>query len=326
MTEKIYGNSFALQTFSSMFRSGRIPHSFLIYGEKGLGKKTLAKYLAMSLLCENRNDGTPCGECHSCRIAQKNVHPDIIFPEQSGKLNTYTVETCRHVCTDAFVVPNNSDIKIYIFADADNIQLPAQNALLKIIEEPPAHVRFIFTAKSKDAFLPTIISRVTSVGASACTEKECITALSEKNYSDTDIKNAVNSFGSNIGMCIEYMENPQLQSVSALTKRAVNSIINKDEYSLLTVFSDPEFKDRSITAEFLKMLDNAIRDCVAIRYNPNISCSSCCKPEVSVLSEKLSVKSAMKIHTYLDKAASEIRANVSSALVMSALCGEIIDS
>ena len=116
MTEKIYGNSFALQTFSSMFRSGRIPHSFLIYGEKGLGKKTLAKYLAMSLLCENRNDGTPCGECHSCRIAQKNVHPDIIFPEQSGKLNTYTVETCRHVCTDAFVVPNNSDIKIYIFA------------------------------------------------------------------------------------------------------------------------------------------------------------------------------------------------------------------
>ena len=101
---KIYGNQFALSTFESMFKSGRLSHSFLIYGEKGLGKKILAKYLASAILCE-KGTGIPCGECRSCRNAEKGIHPDIIYPEQSGKLNTYTVETCRHVCADAFIAP-----------------------------------------------------------------------------------------------------------------------------------------------------------------------------------------------------------------------------
>lgn len=101
MNNKIYGNKFALDTFEAMFKSGRLPHSFLIYGEKGLGKKTLAKYLSAALLCE-KGTGIPCGECRSCRNAEKGVHPDIIYPEHSGKLNTYTVEACRHVCADAF--------------------------------------------------------------------------------------------------------------------------------------------------------------------------------------------------------------------------------
>ena len=61
---------------------------------------------------------------------------------------------------------------MYIFSDADSIQLPAQNSLLKIVEEPPEFVYFIFTAASKDVFLPTIISRVISLGMSQCSEDE----------------------------------------------------------------------------------------------------------------------------------------------------------
>lgn len=325
MINKIYGNSFALHMISSMFESGRIPHSFLIYGEKGLGKKTLAKYLAMSLLCESKS-GKPCGRCHSCKIAEKNVHPDIIYPVAGGKLNTYTVETCRHICSDAYIVPNNSDKKVYIFSDADNIQLPAQNALLKIVEEPPMHVYFIFTAASKDSFLPTILSRVTSTGVSECGKDECIEALKARNYDETVISDAVSAFGGNIGMCIEYIENPQLQTLTALTKRAVNSIINKDEYSLLAVFSDPVLKDRTMAREFLKMLDCIIRDSTVFRYNENTHFCGCFRKGAEQLSEKLSVKSAIKISRYLNQAAADIKANVSPVVLMSALCGEIIDS
>lgn len=325
MTDKIYGNSFALQTFSSMIKSGRIPHSYLIYGEKGLGKKTIASYLAQLLLCENGGE-TPCGSCKACRLAQNKIHPDIIYPEQSGKLNTYTVETCRGVCTDAYIAPNNGSRKIYIFADSDSIQLPAQNALLKIVEEPPEPVYFIFTAQSKDAFLPTILSRVTSIGVSAVTEDLCREALTARNYEENRINEAVKAFCGNIGMCVEYMENPTLQAITALTKRAVDSIIIKDEYSLLAVFSASELKERDSAISFLKMLDVVIRDSSVLRYNEIAEVSGCYKTGASRLSEKISVKSAMRIHNALDKAAADIKSNVSTVLVMSALCGEIIDS
>ncbi len=325
MTGKIYGNEFALKTFSSMFKSGRIPHSFLIYGEKGLGKKMLAEYLAASLLCE-RKTGFSCGECHSCKIAAKKAHPDIIYPEQSGKLNTYSVDSCRKVCADAFIAPNNGDFKVYIFADADNIQLSAQNALLKIVEEPPEHVYFIFTASFRDSFLPTILSRVTCIGASECSRDQCAAALAERGFEDDQIREASEAFGGNIGMCIKYLEDEQLKAITALTKRAVDSIINKDEYSLLTVFSSPELKDRNYSVLFLESLDKVIRDSAVVRYNENVAMTGCYPKGALRLSEQISVKTVEKIHTYLNQAAADIKANVSSVLLMSALCGEIMNS
>lgn len=325
MTDKIYGNNFALHTFSSMFKSGRIPHSFLIYGEKGLGKKMLAEYLAASLLCE-KGEGKPCGECHSCKIAAKKIHPDIIYPEQSGKLNTYSVEICRRICADAFIAPNNGNIKVYIFADAENIQLSAQNSLLKIIEEPPDFVYFIFTAPFRDSFLSTILSRVTCIGAAECSEDQCTAALAAKGYEGGQIKEAIEVFGGNIGMCVEYLENEQLKIITALTKRAADSIINKDEYSLLAVFSAPELKDRKDSVLFLEMIDRIVRDSAVIRYNEQAALTGCYPKGALKLSEKISAKTAEKIHMYLNQAAADIKANVSSVLLMSALCGEIMNS
>ncbi len=325
MINKIYGNKFALQTFDAMFKSGRIPHSFLIYGEKGLGKKMLANFLAAAILCE-KHTGIPCDECHSCKIAMKNIHPDIIYPEQSGKLNTYTVEVCRHICADAFIAPNNGNYKVYIFADADNIQLPAQNSLLKIIEEPPEFVYFIFTASFRDVFLPTILSRVTSIGASICSNDECAAALTMKGYEQEQIKNAIEVFGGNIGMCVKYLENEELQTITALTKRAADSIINRDEYSLLSVFSAAELKDRQLSVTFLEMLDRVIRDSVLLKYNDASSITGCYSKGAVKLSEKISVKTSEKIHRYLNQAAADIKSNVNFVLLMSALCGEIMNS
>lgn len=325
MKNKIYGNKFALDTFEAMFKSGRLPHSFLIYGEKGLGKKALAEYLSAALLCE-KGTGIPCGECRSCRNAEKGVHPDIIYPEHSGKLNTYTVETCRHVCADAFIAPNNGSTKVYVFTDADNIQLPAQNSLLKIVEEPPDFVYFIFTASSKDVFLPTIISRVTSVGVSPCTFDECAQALGIKGYESSRISEAMENFGGNIGMCEEYLENENLRTITLLTKRAADSIISRDEYSLLTVMSSAELKDRHMSAVFLEMLDRIIRDCTALKFNKSASLISCYPKGAEKLADSISVKSAEKIHNLLNTAAADVRANVNSILLMSALCGEIINS
>ena len=149
---KLYGNKYFTGTVQSMLKSGRLAHCFIIFGEKGVGKKTAAGYLAKALVCTGEEE-RPCGRCRACRLAEENAHPDIIFPETAGKLNTYNIETVREVRSGAYVKPNDGNAKAYIFRDADNIKLPAQNALLKIIEEPPEFAYFIFTASSKSAFL-----------------------------------------------------------------------------------------------------------------------------------------------------------------------------
>lgn len=324
MTDKIYGNEFLKETFKSMCKSGRLPHGFIIYGEKGLGKKTAALYMAKTLLCE-KGGVLPCNDCRSCRNIDKGIHPDLIFPEQSGKLMTYSVETCRKVCSDSIIAPNNGRRKVYLFKDADHIQIPAQNSLLKLIEEPPDFVYFIFTAVSKDSFLSTILSRIVSIGVSQCSDDECAAVLAVRGYDSSQIQKAMGVFCGNIGMCIQYLEDENLQSIAELTKKAANSIINRDEYGLLTVFSSDVLKDRSNAAVFLEMFDKVIRDAAVTQINPKEKCISCCPAEALKLGGRLSALSAEKIHNAAEKAAADYRANVSQSLIMAGFCAEIMN-
>lgn len=325
MINEIFGNNFFKETFKSMLSSGRLPHGFILYGETGTGKKTIAHYMAKTLLCE-KGGTEPCNNCRSCRNIDKGIHPDLIFPERSGKLMTYSIDTCRKICSESIIVPNNNNRKIYMFNDADRIQIPAQNSLLKLIEEPPDFVYFIFTASSKDVFLPTIISRVVSIGVSPCSNEECRNALMQKNYTDEQINNALSIFGGNIGMCIKLIEDEKLQEIALLTKKAANSIIKKDEYELLTVLSSAMLKERTDAVVFFKMLGDVIRDAVVTNVNPSVNCIGSCKNEAQALGKRLSFTSAEKICSAISKASEDYKANVNTSLIMSGLCGEIMNS
>ena len=101
-------------------------------------------------MCEFPHEGIPCGECNACLNVEKGIHPDVIYPEKSGKLGGYSVNCAREVIADAYVKPNNSSgCKVYIFADCHNVDTRTQNTLLKLIEEPPEYAYFIFTCGSK---------------------------------------------------------------------------------------------------------------------------------------------------------------------------------
>lgn len=313
--------SAVIGAFEAMFRSGRLPHSFLLYGEKGLGKKHAALHMAQALLCE-KNTGVPCGGCMGCKKAAAGVHPDLIFPEKSGKLGTYSVDVCRHVRSDSYVKPNDGERKVYIFSDCTEIQAPAQNAMLKIIEEPPEYAYFIFTAESKNLFLPTALSRIISLPAAPFTKNECIEILREKGYEDPQIKEAMENFGRNPGMCIEYLENESLRNISLLTKKAADAIINKSEYGFLTAVSDPQLKDRTSARTFLKMLDNIVRDSVVLKINDSAETEGCSRRIAQALSGAVSSAAAMKLHDLITSAADDISMNVNASLVFAGLCGE----
>ncbi len=136
----------------------KISHAYIINGEKSSGKEFIAKVFAMALQCE-RGGVNPCGECHSCKQALSNNHPDIIRVVHE-KPNTISVDDVRaQVNGDVAIKPYSSPYKIYIVNEAEKMTPQAQNAILKTLEEPPEYAVILLLTSNVNSLLPTILSR-----------------------------------------------------------------------------------------------------------------------------------------------------------------------
>lgn len=324
--KKIYGNNQLISNLCNMCKTGRTAHTVLFYGEKGTGKKLMAKFYTSLLICRSPINNMPCGVCSACRNVEKNTHPDVVYVETSGKLGGYSVDTARKICSDAFIKPNNdSGIKVYIFRDCHNMDARTQNTLLKIIEEPPDYAYFIFTSETKSDFLPTIISRCVCFGVSPCSEEEAENSLAEENFSQSDIKKAVSCFHGNIGLCTEYINNEDLRQQVDLTKSLADSIIKKDEYALDTALFSLG-KDRSNVRTVLSMLDKLIRDSAVLIQDTEAENIGCFREGAVKLSYMLTSRQAENIHRCIERAWHTVECNVNIPLAMSAMCTEIIET
>lgn len=138
---------------------GNFPHGVLVECENEQDGVDLARYIANCLVC--RGEKRPCLKCPDCLKAEKGGHPDIFETDGiKGKSKNFTVDAVREIRSNAFIVPNESDKKIYILKNGQNMNEQAQNALLKILEEPPTYVFFIIVTTSRSAMLETVLSRV----------------------------------------------------------------------------------------------------------------------------------------------------------------------
>lgn len=154
----IIGHKDILEHLQNAMKLGKVSHAYILNGEKGSGKKTIARIFAQALQCQEEGK-RPCGDCHSCRQAQSGNHPDIIEVTHD-KPNSISVDDIREqVVEDVFVRPYSGPYKIYIVNDAEKMTVQAQNALLKTIEEPPAYVVIILLTTNASSLLPTILSR-----------------------------------------------------------------------------------------------------------------------------------------------------------------------
>ena len=157
--EEIRGNTPLVEQLRRSAASGRSSHAYLFLGGAGAGKRLIANTFAKALQCEGEK--RPCDSCKSCLAFIHGNHPDVIYfqPLKNGK--TYTIEDVREQLLETVdLKPFQYEKKIYIIEKADTLNIQSQNALLKTLEEPPAHAVFLLLAERAEAFLPTILSRV----------------------------------------------------------------------------------------------------------------------------------------------------------------------
>ena len=157
--EEIRGNTPLVEQLRRSAASGRSSHAYLFLGGAGAGKRLIANTFAKALQCEGEK--RPCDSCKSCHAFNHGNHPDVIYfqPLKNGK--TYTIEDVREQLLETVdLKPFQYEKKIYIIEKAETLNIQSQNALLKTLEEPPAHAVFLLLAERAEAFLPTILSRV----------------------------------------------------------------------------------------------------------------------------------------------------------------------
>ncbi|MFM7874184.1 MAG: DNA polymerase III subunit gamma/tau, partial [Actinomycetota bacterium] len=143
---------------SNALESGRIHHAYLFSGPRGCGKTSSARIMARSLNCEKGPTPNPCDECQSCKDLVANGPGSIDVIELDAATHGL-VDDARDLRDKAFFSPVASRYKIYIIDEAHQLGPGAANALLKVVEEPPPHVLFIFATTEPDKLIATIRSR-----------------------------------------------------------------------------------------------------------------------------------------------------------------------
>lgn len=317
------GNDFLKEQFLSLVQNKKIPHAIILEGEKGLGKSTFAKLLSKLFLCSDfKNDF--CDRCSNCNKIEKDIHPDVIHPETSGTLNTYSVATVRKVREDAFVLPNEASFKIYIFKDADNMNLSSQNSLLKVLEEPPSHVIFIFTCKSRHSFLETILSRSQVFTLEPVPENLIRFYLKHNfnNLSERQVTNLVEISKGNIGIALETITETNKNETHLLAQDIVKALLTKSESQLLFTCSKIPSDKNSVfllLSDLADIFSEALVLSCKLYDKLETTETSCSKLSLNI-ANKISKNKILKIIDLLNEIHSLSLSNVNHNLLFTYFC------
>ncbi len=181
---RLLGNDDTKERVGGAVESSTLAHAFLIGGPSGSGKTTLALEIAAAVNCEYAGNAAlplPCGKCNSCRRIYEGNFPDLKILSKKKDKATIGVDEVKDFREDMFLSSTEADKKIYVIDDAECMTVEAQNALLKVLEEPPSAVIILLLATECDRILTTIKSRAQYIAMSRFTEKELAERLKAEN-------------------------------------------------------------------------------------------------------------------------------------------------
>lgn len=258
--DRLLGNEALKRRLSAAFSQDRLSHSWLITGPEGSGRHTLARILSAAMQC-TAEEGRPCGVCRQCRKVFSDVHPDVITVDDTEHKGV-AVSVVRSARDDLYIKPNEGRRKIYLFPRAKDLNSAGQNALLKVMEEPPEYGAYILLAENPQQLLPTIRSRCVELALTPLDEQTCVAALRKQFPSQTPdvLRAAYLRSGGFYGQAVAALENPE--AFCAQTADFAAAYAKKDRLALAQVLVPMERLKRDqllpIFAEWITLLEAAL--------------------------------------------------------------------
>ena len=305
--ETFLGNEQLKENLFAAVNNDRISHFYLLSGPEGSGKRTLARLLAAAALC--RGENKPCGRCDACRKVMADSHPDFITVTDPEHKNV-AVKIVRQIREDVFVLPNESDKKVYLFPQ--ELGTEGQNALLKILEEPPVYGVFLLLAKNPESLLPTVRSRCVELKLRGLPES-LLRQLLQKKFPDAQeesITAAINRSGGFLGQAEKLLS--EGQDMLSQTMSFAKSFAAKDTLGLMQTLLSMEKWKRDPLIDALEQWTGLLTQ--------SLSCKAglpAANTQARVISESRSATEIEKAATAVQQGIVYAHSNVSTA----AICG-----
>ena len=300
------GNAGLKQRLSAAFAQGKISHCYLICGPDGSGKHTLTRILAAAMECTGAGEA-PCGVCTACRKAFDGQHPDIITVDDTEHKNV-SIDVIRDARADMFIRPNEGKRKIYILPRAQDMLPAAQNALLKILEEPPEYGVFLLLSTHAEKLLPTIRSRCAELHLSPVGQEEAAAYLQRRlpQQQPDAIRSACVRSGGFLGQALALLESgsaPQTAEFAA-------AYAGGDALALLRVLLPMEKYKRTELLPVLQQWRALV--CDALSAKSGMPAAS---PEAAMLSQSRTGAQLLAAAQDLQEAMDDLNLNVGTGAV-----------
>lgn len=284
MIEKNMFSENILKALDSFFVDGRRPHALLIDGASQEQRRSLALLAARMMVCENK-DRTPCGECEHCRKAKENIHPDIITIKKPDDKKHFVKDDVKKMVADAFLTPNEADVKVFVVEELQQMTEESQNLLLKILEEPPRYTAFVLTSETSNAVIGTVLSRVVRL-----------------------------RMGKNVAT--EYSE-----KATSIVNNLVDAVLSPYEYDRIEATAQMD-GNKALTAEVLDLFISVLRDAIVLKTNGNVLLEAF-ESKSQKLSGSLTLEKLLNMYETVDGLLKSLENNPNYTLLSAVLCAKI---
>ncbi len=314
------GNEKLKDRLIKMIENKSVPQAMIFEGKQGLGKRTLVSHFVRALLCQNSYK--PCGICPACAKTKGLAHPDVVVID-GNEPKALSVDAIRQIRSDSFVIPNESDYKVYLFFNADGMQEEAQNAILKILEEPAPYCVFIFTCENRSSLLPTVLSRAVSMELFPVSVPQAVGAI-EKILPDEQVNNiekAAEIFGGNIGAAVNSLCSGDFTNLYETSLRILNALTAIDEFELLSESAVFE-SNKELFSGCVTVLSLAVRDALTLKFGGKSTISGFDKKELDALN-MLTSQQLLALKSELDETKSALWRNPNFTLLITRFCARM---
>lgn len=296
---------------------GRFPQSILLTGPKGIGKLTAARVLTMALLCESTGE-KPCGQCAACRKVEQNYHSDVTCIDAGDA--EIKVDTARRIRSECAVYPGDSDRRIFLIRHAQNMNAAAQNALLKLLEEPPEYAFFILMTENESAILPTILSRCTQY-AMVPLNTGCVMQLLRRQYPDKDsavLQSAAAGCQGIAGDALAALSD-EAEEMTQLAGEFLRALECRQELGLLQAAENCSGLSRQQFSHVLTALRTALRDAIFCARGIPSPLLPALSEQTQAVSRTLTVRQLLALYDWMGELDERISRNPSMALLTGCL-------